>query len=153
MDSREKALSAVRMLHVAFLTTIFLFILMTRFAAPSEQPVAQEIVLAVAVAAVADIGVGFTMRKRFMERASEAIAREGQQRALAAWRVANIYSFAHAETVMLFGFVLKFLGASWKIAGPFFFVGFALLLLWTPRMDLPISPSENPSPAPPPPAR
>jgi len=32
--------------------------------------------------------------------------------ALAQWHVGNIFSFAQAETVTLFGVVLKFLGAS-----------------------------------------
>ena len=54
--------------------------------------------------------------------------------------MAKVILSAHAETIALFGFALKWLGASWLIAGPFFALAFLLLLAWTPRLDLP-SPS------------
>jgi hypothetical protein len=45
----------------------------------------------------------------------------------------NLVSFAFAESVMLFGVVLKFLGERWSVASLFFGVGLLLLLLWSPR--------------------
>jgi hypothetical protein len=42
-------------------------------------------------------------------------------------------SFAFAESVMLFGVVLKFLGERWSIVSIFFGVGLLLLLLWAPQ--------------------
>jgi hypothetical protein len=149
--AREKALLEVRVLHAAFVTTVFLFIVCVQLMARPQRPVSQEIVWAIAAVAFADITLGFTMRKKFMNKATEEFESKGESRALQAWRFANIYSFAHAETIVLFGFVLKFIGASWKIAGPFFFVGFALLVLWTPRLELPLSaaaPAPPASPAP-----
>ncbi len=41
------------------------------------------------------------------------------------------------NAVPLFGLLLKFLGASWNVAGPFFAVGILLMLVWTPRLELP----------------
>ena len=151
MPSSQKALNEARLLHAAFLITIFLFIFVVHIAAIGERSISFSIVAGIVCVAVADIGVGFTLRRQFMNKAEQALEVEFDARkALADWRVANILSFAHAETVALFGVALKFLGASWKIAGPFFFVGFALLLLWTPRLDLPLSPAAS---SPPPPAR
>ena len=57
--------------------------------------------------------------------------------ALGRWRTGNIVSFVIAEAVALLGFALKFLGASWFVAAPFFATGIFLLLIWTPRIDLP----------------
>jgi len=149
MPSSQKALNEARLLHAAFLTTIFLFVLVVHLAAIGERPVSLSLVAGIGCAAVADIGVGFMLRKQYMNKAEQALQVEFDARkALAAWRLANILSFAQAETVTLFGVGLKFLGASWKIAGPFFFIGFALLLLWTPRLDLPASSGAPSPPAP-----
>ena len=57
--------------------------------------------------------------------------------ALNQWRLGMIGSFVFAETIALLGFVLRFLGAQWKIAGSFFAFAILLMLLWTPRLDVP----------------
>jgi hypothetical protein len=53
------------------------------------------------------------------------------------WRSGQIVSFAFAESVVLYGFLLKFLGAGWNIAGMFFVVGILVLLAWTPKLEVP----------------
>jgi hypothetical protein len=98
MASAEKAILTVRAIHIAFVTTIFLFVLVCRISAPTEHPVSHATV--------------------------------------AAFGFANITSFAQAETVALFGVALKFLGVSWAMAGGFFVVGLALMMLWTPRVPV-----------------
>ena len=134
----EKTLQAARLLHTAFLATIFMFILCIHLAAPAERSVSPIIPIAFTCVAIGDIGVGFVRRRMLMAKVTETFERECDvSKALEQWRIANIASFVHAETVALFGVALKFLGASWKIASPFFFVGFALLLLWMPKLDLP----------------
>lgn len=151
MAARAKALNEMRMIHTAFLITIFLFIFVVQMSSFAENSVSRSTEIAIACAAIADIGVGFALRKQYLNRAERAVAVEGDsEKAMRIWRLANLVSFAHAETVALFGFALKFLGASWKLAGPFFLVGFALLLLWTPRLDLPLSASAPQPPIPPP---
>jgi hypothetical protein len=35
------------------------------------------------------------------------------------------------------GFLVKMLGADWRTAGPFFAAGILLMVLWTPRLDVP----------------
>ena len=56
--------------------------------------------------------------------------------ALRTWRSGQIISFTFAETVVLFGFVLKVLGARWNVAGSFFVVGILLLVAWRPKLDV-----------------
>ena len=136
MASREKAVIEVRILHAAFLMTVFLLAFTVQMFHGAEQPISPVVPLAIACVAVSDIGVGFMMRKKFMDKATEVFASKGEGKGLQAWRLANIYSFAHAEAVVLLGVTLKALGANWKIAAPFFAVGFALLVWWTPRMEL-----------------
>jgi hypothetical protein len=136
MASREKTLIEVRILHAVFLMTVFLLAFTVQMFNRQEQPVSPVIPLAIACVAVSDIGIGFVMRKKLMDKATEVFASKEEGKGLQAWRFANIYSFAHAETVVLLGVTLKALGANWKVAAPFFAVGFALLVWWTPRMEL-----------------
>ncbi len=59
-----------------------------------------------------------------------ATARRG---AVAVFRTTHILGMALAEAVCLFGFVLKYLGASWAVALPFFFVTWLLMAVKFPR--------------------
>ena len=55
------------------------------------------------------------------------------QTALARWRAGNILSFVLAETVVLFGFALRFIGGTTWQSLPFYIVGIALMLVWWPH--------------------
>jgi len=137
MGPREKTLQQVRLVHLAFVVTWFLFIFVLQFELkPAVRPIEPIVLGAIVLAAVSSVNVGWTMRRKLLARAAEALQQELQDGAdLARWRAANILSFAFAESVMLFGFVLKMMGASWGIAGWFFAGGLILLLLWTPRLE------------------
>ena len=56
--------------------------------------------------------------------------------ALKKWRMGVIVPLVMGSTIVLFGLVLKFMGATWNVASWFFFVGIVLLLAWTPRLDV-----------------
>ena len=137
MGAREKSLQQMRVLHLAFVITWFLFIFILQVQLkPSVSPIEPITVGALALAAVSSVSIGWTMRGKQLEMATEVLRREPEDRsALARWRFANILSCAFAESVTLFGFALKVLGASWGIAGWFFAGGLILLLLWAPRLE------------------
>jgi hypothetical protein len=132
-----KALKGMRIIHVAFVWTWFLFVLVIQIVKPVEQSVSPTILYAITAVAASDVVFGFVRRKGWLEASVEILrAQPENTQALVQWRTGNIVSFVQAETVTLFGVALKFLGASWPVAGAFFFVGLALLLLWTPRLDI-----------------
>ena len=127
-------MKTARLLFAAFLTTWFLFLLVIHLANPPERQVSKAIATALAVAALAEIVVGFTVRKRLLDPAVQTLAKDpGDVSALGKWYQGNLLGFCFAESVTLFGLVLKLLGAGWNTAGPFFAVGILLLLLWQPR--------------------
>ena len=137
MGAREKSLQQIRVMHIAFVITwfLFVFILQAELKPPSKfiEPVT---VGAFALAALSSVNIGWTMRGKLLASSLEALQREPEDRiALARWRSANVLSFAFAESVTLFCLALKVLGASWTTAGGFFAGGLILLLLWTPRLD------------------
>ena len=130
----EEAFRKIRLVHFAFVGSWFLFLLIFKFISPIQSSLPAYFPAALGLVCAADITISFIRRRYYFSAALELLRAEPESRAgLAKWRVANIVSFAFAETVTLFGFVLRFLGWGWNIAGIFFAVGLFLLLLWTPR--------------------
>ncbi len=76
------------------------------------------------------------LRSRYLTSSLETLrTNPSDPQALQKWRSAYVLPFTLAESVALFGLVLKFMGASWRVAGPFFAAAILLLLLWAPRLD------------------
>jgi len=125
----------LRLVHVAFFVSWFLFIFVIETAQPTRIANASMIIpAALGLIGFSEIGVGFFLRSKFIREAETVLRTEPEnQAAKLKWRTGNFLSFCFAETITLFGVVLKFLGFGWNIAGIFFAVGMLLLILWTPR--------------------
>jgi hypothetical protein len=137
MNPTKLALRNVRILHAAFLLAMFLYIVVLRLIKTPEQTVPPGIVLAFALVAFSDVGIAVFIRSRKVRASEEKLRTQpNDAEALNQWRVGMIISFVLAETIALLGFVLKFLGAEWKIAGAFFAFAIFLMLLWMPRLDV-----------------
>jgi hypothetical protein len=121
MGAREKSLQQVRLIHVAFVITWFLFVFILQIELkPPARPIEPFVVGGFALAAISGVSIGWTMRWKLLASSAEALVHAPEDgTALARWRTANILSFAFAESVTLFGFALKMLGASWATAGGF----------------------------------
>jgi len=116
--------------------TWFLFIAMIEIAQPQPGTgsISRILPAALGLVGISEIGIGFFLRSKFLAEAEAILREDGQNRAaMLKWRTGNLLSFCFAETISLFGVVLKFLGYEWRIAGVFFGVGLLLLILWTPQ--------------------
>jgi hypothetical protein len=148
MAAREKTVAGIWTIYASFVITFFLFIFMIQMVKPAEKPLAPVIIGAFAFAAVSYLPIGATLRKRFLNGAAESLHTDPQDpKGLRLWRTGNILSFAIAESTMLLGVALKFLGARWAVSGMFFVLGLSLMIWWMPKLE--IYPSTN-APAPPP---
>ena len=137
MTPIEGNLRFARILHLILVIVPFLYILVLLELRPLERPVTPILIYAVAFECFAVIGVGFFLRARKVTVPAERLRTSPEDTAaLSAWRSGQIISFTLAESVTLFGFVLKLLGSTWSVAGIFFAVGIFLLLLWTPKLDV-----------------
>lgn len=136
----DKTLSTLRVMHISFIATWFLFLVVIKASGPQETFISADLPIAFGLAGLSEVGLALFLRNRYISGACEILRSDpGNQAALAKWRVGNLLSFVFAETITLFGLVLKFIGASWQIALPFFAAGLVLLLLWAPRkvQDMP----------------
>jgi hypothetical protein len=137
MNPTKLALLNVRIVHAVFLLAMFLYIAVLRLVQTANQAVPAVIVFAFALVAFTDIGIALFIRSRKVRASEEKLRTQpNDPGALRQWRVGMIISLVLAETIGLLGFVLKFLGAEWKIAGAFFVLAIFLMLLWMPRLDV-----------------
>jgi F0F1-type ATP synthase membrane subunit c/vacuolar-type H+-ATPase subunit K len=131
----KAAFLQLRLIHGSFILSWFLFILLTVYIIhPVDKLTGMTVPLAVGVAALSSISVAQTLRQKLVIAPAEELARQPDNAALLQrWRSGNIVQFAFAESVTLFGLLLRLLGASWPVAAPFFGVGLLMLLLSAPR--------------------
>ncbi len=128
----------VKILHLAFLLTVPLFVIELRLLHPAAHGVSNTIIFGFGAACLLDIVIASHFRGRMITPSEELLRANPEDTvALNRWRAGSIISFTYAESIVLFGFALKVLGASWNIAGIFFVVGILLLLAWTPKLELP----------------
>jgi hypothetical protein len=133
----ESALRSARILHVCFLVAAGLYLLVLFQLRPMERSVDSLLVYALGFLSLLVVGTGFFLRGRMVvETAARLSINPQDATSLKQWRSGQIVSFAFAESVVLYGFVLKFLGASWNIAGVFFIAGILLLVAWTPKLEV-----------------
>jgi hypothetical protein len=79
---------------------------------------------------------GFFFRRRLMRRSEEALRKDpANPKSLKKWQAAQIIGMPFAETIVLYGVVVRMVlgGTLWQ-ASPFYAAGLFLLLLWTPRL-------------------
>jgi hypothetical protein len=135
--SAETSVRTIRILHIVFLTTIALFAVVGELVSleatlNAEMLRMMRIVLLLMLAAM--FGFAFFIRRTKVEASEEALMRNRDDaQALAKWHAGNMLTFVTCESMALFGLVMRLLSGSWAEAAPFFAVGFALLLIWTPR--------------------
>jgi hypothetical protein len=131
----KATLLQLRIIHAAFVFTWFLFILlMVYIIHPAEKSVAIAIPLALGVAALSTMSVAQAMRQKLVVAPAEELAVHPDNGLLVQrWRTGNILQFTFAESITVFGLLLRLLGASWTFAAPFFAAGLLMLLLSAPR--------------------
>jgi hypothetical protein len=79
---------------------------------------------------------GLRVRHRVLRRSEDALAKDASNpKALGQWQAGHLIGFASAESIVMWGLVVRMIlgGALWQ-ASLFYAVGFLLMLLWTPRM-------------------
>ncbi len=101
-----------------------------------------------AIFAIVEIVLALVIRKKMLPKAIEVLRHNpGDRAAIGRWQTANIYSWAIAVSVGLYGYALRFTGGSREMAAPFFVAGVILMWLWRPRLEEGVSES-NASPPP-----
>ena|ERR1700693_1940460 len=137
MTSIKKTLRAARVLHVALLVMVLVDFDVSYRLAPIQNQISPIMVYAITFVCLNDIGVAVFLRSRMIGPSVESLlSNPSDESALKKWRTGVFVSLVMASTIVLFGLLLKFMGATWNVAGWFFIAGILLLLMWTPRLDV-----------------
>jgi hypothetical protein len=149
MANAQQALRNVRIIHFGFLTApaLLFFVLSTVRITEKAEPSFLPKVLA--LLSFSEVGIATLFRSKMIRPALGKLQASPQDSAaLAQWTSGNILSFAFALSVVLYGVLIRVMGFSWNIAAWFFVAGFLLLVLWAPRLQLPLSTNLPGPPAP-----
>jgi hypothetical protein len=131
------------MQFVMIVSVLFIFFISRSLPVPSlsADPSMQWAIVVCAIAS----GVSGFILQRILLRASGQASRSPQASTpLARWRIGHMVRFATAESVALFGFVLRSLGASSTFVYLLFGGGMLLLVLWQPGALPTETESQNP---------
>ena len=131
----DAQLRILRVIHAAMVAGTILYVVIAQTVIRVEgKTVSPIIYFAVAVLAAVMVGLIFVARQAWLSSAVEALQmRPDDAAASMRWRTAYIVIFALCEATVLYGFVLRVLGATLAQVVPFYAAGILLLLLFSPR--------------------
>ncbi len=130
----ENSLKFLRTIQLASLASVLLYALMAVRLGPAPQETMPGVLYAIAAMAVL-VCVGIFMVRRVLVVRTENILGTNAEGAgaLNRWRAGYIIVMALAETIALYGLVLRFVGFGFSQVLPFFVAAFILMLFFGPR--------------------
>jgi hypothetical protein len=134
---KNSSVRSMRIFQFIFLATILGYAYVAELSSDPTAAVQPVMVGSFSILAVFTVLIAFAFRGRLLPSAVEALQR-GDANGVGRWRTANILSMVLAETIGMFGLVLRIMGGSRRVAWPFFIGAIILLLVWTPRLDVEI---------------
>jgi hypothetical protein len=137
MEQGAAALRQMRITQRLFLFTVFLIAYQAEQMAGIGTGYSSVFLGVIASVAVFDAFLAFYFRRKRLFPALEKLHLYANDTgALKEWRFSIILSLALTESIALYGFVLRILGASRRVSWPFFLASWILMLVWRPRLDL-----------------
>ena len=99
--------SQLRLIHLAFVFTWFMYLGLLFYLQLPEKPVPMIFPVDLGVVAMSTISVAPTLRQKLLLAPAAALVSDPENPVLLRrWRAGNLVSFVFAESVMLFGVVL-----------------------------------------------
>jgi hypothetical protein len=130
----EQRLRTVRIIHFAMMASVLTLVAVGEVAGPKEREDVGFMLGVFAAVGAMNVVLAFILRKSLAGGAEERLRSNAEDAAAAAsWQAGNILSFALAESVVLFGLVLRMIGGSTEQAAGFYAAGLGLLLILWPR--------------------
>lgn len=146
METGAASLRRGRVVHAALALVILFYVYLSEFLAPPDAKVSSSFVVSIAIFACVIALIAYQIRRKKLQPAMEKLRQDpNDSEALKNWRAASIAPSILAESIGLFGFVLRFMGAGRGVSWPFFLASLVLLAMWRPRMDWNARRSKSPA--------
>jgi membrane protein implicated in regulation of membrane protease activity len=126
------AILLVRILQISFIVSVLLFIVVLKIIHPAPHSVSASIQWSIVFCAIASALAGFYAQKRFRRLPSQPLSSAQSPDIRSPWLAGHVIRFATAESVALFGVVLRMMGSTSILVTVLFVASLLLLLLWQP---------------------
>lgn len=122
----------VRTMQCAFIVSVLLFAFALHIIHPAPHSVSASLQWGIVFCAAASALMGFIVQGVWSRSPIQALPAAQDAALRSRWLTGHILRFATAESVALFGFVLRMMGSSSILATALFVSSLALLLIWQP---------------------
>ena len=130
----ENNIGSMRIIYSVLLSAAIFYLLAAEGLFHHEAHDIHVMWLAFLVNGLIIVAIALFFRSKVLQPAAETLqAKSDDQSALARWRIGNLLSCLLAESVVLLGFALRFMGGTTMQSVPFYLVGIGLMLVWWPR--------------------
>lgn len=137
MGQGAATLKQMRITHAVFLLSLLLFAYQAEQLEGAGTGNSTILPGALVLAAVFDGLIALYFRRKRLSPALEKLRRDSNDTgALTEWRFSTLLSLVLAESIALYGFVLRFMGASRRVSWPFFVCALILMVVWRPQLEL-----------------
>jgi len=127
-------LNLVRVIHVFMFVSMFTVIDAVERLLPHRHGDVGALWVPYLVLATANVGLILFFRLRQLRSATQSLkSNPSDVFALNRMRFVNILTFVILESVVLFGFSMRFMGGTLVQSLPFYVAGIALMVIWWPR--------------------
>jgi hypothetical protein len=130
----DSTLRTLRVIYAAFLGSVIVFFLAGEVVNPPRSNELDIMLFPLSFIGIATLGLGVYLRKSTLGPARDALRLHPDDvGAVAAWRRGNVLAFVFAESVAMFGLMVRFVTGSRELAWPFLIAGGVALVLWAPK--------------------
>jgi disulfide bond formation protein DsbB len=137
MSALATQIRTLRIMQLVFLVFVVVLAAMAEFLGPAGRKVDTVVLAGIAVTAAMDVAVALFLRRKFSADAREVLRTDPENTAaLDRWYVGQLTAMVLFVSIGLFGFAVRFLGASLAEAAPFYLVSLILLLASRPSEAL-----------------
>ncbi len=126
------AILLVRIMQCAFIVSVLLFIFVLHIVHPAPHSVNASLQWSIVLCAIASALMGFIVQGIWSRAPSQPLPAAQNATLRSRWLSGHILRFATAESMALFGFVLRMMGSSSVLVTVLFVSSLLLLLLWQP---------------------
>ena len=126
------AIFTMRILQGTIIFSVLMFIYVLHIIHPAPHTVNASLQWAIVLCAIASAMVGFIMQRVILNAPDRPNSMGQSSTPQGRWFTGHILRFATAESVALFGFVLRMMGSTSIVVSLLFGSSLLLLLLWQP---------------------
>jgi hypothetical protein len=126
------SIRVVRVLQCSMIVSVLLFIYVLYTVQPAPQSVSASFQWSIVFCAIASAIAGIIVQRVIINAPDQPNSLGQTSTPQSRWLTGHILRFATAESVALFGFVLRMMGSTSNLVTVLFVTSLLLLLLWQP---------------------